>query len=166
MGQTMQPIELIDHPEGGRFREVFRSPARVSTSAGESRSALTHIYFSLRRGEVSRFHRVRSDEVWNLYQGQGLRLITWDGSHHAPLITELSLATQDFCAVVPAGHWQAAEPIGDDLLVGCTVGPGFEFADFELMDPDSKQAGWLRSVEAGMERWTGPGSASANGSRP
>ena len=72
----MQPIDLIDHPEGGRFREVFRSAARVTTGAGESRSALTHIYFELRRGEVSRFHRVRSDEVWNLYQGDGLRLIT------------------------------------------------------------------------------------------
>ena len=153
----MQPIDLIDHPEGGRFREVFRSTARVTTGAGENRSALTHIYFELRRGEVSRFHRVRSDEVWNLYQGDGLRLVTWDGTEKAPISTELSVAAQCFCSVVPAGHWQAAEPIGDGVLVGCSVGPGFEFVDFELMAPGSEEAGWLRSVEEGMGRFTGPG---------
>jgi predicted cupin superfamily sugar epimerase len=75
--EPWQPTDLIEHPEGGRFREVFRSKARVTTRRGDSRSALTHIYFSLNQGEVSRFHRVTSDEVWNLYQGTGLRLYTW-----------------------------------------------------------------------------------------
>ena len=116
---------------------------------------LIRIYFERRRGEVSRFHRVRSDEVWNLYQGDGLRLVTWDGMDAAPSTTELSVEANRFCFVVPAGSWQAAEPIGDGVLVGCSVGPGFEFGDFELMDPGSKEAGWLRSVGAGMGRFTG-----------
>ena len=66
----MKPIDLKEHPEGGRFREVFRSAKTVSTQDGITKSALTHIYFSLKPDEVSRFHKVASDEIWNLYQGQ------------------------------------------------------------------------------------------------
>ena len=76
----MKPIDLIDHPEGGRFLEVFRSDTVVTRSDGSERSALTHIYFSLDQGEISRLHRVQADEVWNLYQGTGLRLYIWDGT--------------------------------------------------------------------------------------
>ena len=119
----MKPIDLIEHPEGGRFREVFRSSTVVTTRAGETISALTHIYFSLSQGEVSRFRRVRSDEVWNLYQGSGLHLYPWDGTDCPPTCTELSPEANCFCSVVPGGTWQAAEPIGDVVLVGCTVGP-------------------------------------------
>ncbi|MBT4818727.1 MAG: hypothetical protein HN976_34620 [Lentisphaerae bacterium] len=76
----MGTLKLIDHPEGGRYHEVFRSDATVRTENGPSRSALTHIYFSLDAGERSRFHRVAGDEVWNLYEGVGIRLYLWDGS--------------------------------------------------------------------------------------
>ena len=72
----MKPVDLIEHPEGGRFREVFRSAATVTRADGDERAALTHIYFSLNGDEVSRFHKVRSDEVWNLYRGTGLYLYT------------------------------------------------------------------------------------------
>ena len=137
----MNSIDFCEHPEGGRFREVFRSTATVKTSAGQCRSALTHIYFSLKRGEVSRFHRVAADEVWNFYQGDGIRIFTWDGTHNPPSVTELSERTGEYCHVVPAGFWQAAEPIGDYVLVGCSVGPGFEFEDFEMIEPTS----WLLS---------------------
>jgi predicted cupin superfamily sugar epimerase len=139
----MKPIDLIDHPEGGRFLEVFRSEAKVTRANGESRCALTHIYFSLNEGEVSRFHKVTSDEVWNLYQGEGLYLHVWDGSDTPPEKIELSATSGAFCYVVPAGYWQAAEPIGEKVLVGCSVGPGFEFADFELIDPKSDVAKWI-----------------------
>lgn len=70
----MKPDDLIAHPEGGRFREVFRSGRIVSTQDGAKRSALTHICFSLEPGEVSRFHKVAADEIWNLYRGAGLRI--------------------------------------------------------------------------------------------
>ena len=87
----MKPVNLIEHPEGGRFREVFRSAKTVSTQDGITKSALTHIYFSLKQGEVSRFHKVTSDEIWNLYQGQGLSLYTWHGTSTPPKCITLSL---------------------------------------------------------------------------
>ncbi len=136
----MKPVDLIEHPEGGRFREVFRSAQRVSSQDGLSRTALTHIYFSLRPGEVSRFHKVDSDEVWNLYQGQGLKLYSWDGTSTPPECTVLSAENNCFCSVIPAGRWQAAEPLGGPVLVGCSVAPGFEFADFSLIDVESPEA--------------------------
>jgi predicted cupin superfamily sugar epimerase len=152
----MKLINLIEHPEGGRFCEVFRSNAKITTSNGLNRSALTHIYFSLRRGEVSRFHRVASDEVWNLYSGEGVRLYTWDGSGNRPVCTELSAQDNEFCHVITAGIWQAAEPIGESVLVGCSVGPGFEFEDFEMMSPDSDQAALLQSIDVNMSRFIVP----------
>jgi uncharacterized protein len=150
----MKPINLIEHPEGGRFLEVFRSNAVITRPDGRTRSALTHIYFSLNRGEVSRFHKVQADEVWSLYQGAGLYLYTWDGLDTPPQRHELSAASNSFCYVVPAGIWQAAEPIQDSVLVGCSVGPGFEFTDFELIDPDSDQAGTIQSQYPDLSKFT------------
>ena len=152
----MQPTDLTDHPEGGRFREVFRSAATVVSPRGDTRSALTHIYFSLNDGEVSRFHRVASDEVWNLYRGAGLRLHTWDGTDAPPVTVTLSADADRFCDVIPAGIWQAAEPLGGTVLVGCSVAPGFEFGDFELIDPASDEARRLREVDPGFGRFIEP----------
>jgi len=129
--ETYRPENLSDHPEGGRFREVFRSPVRVVRPDGAGRAALTHIYFELRPGERSRFHRVTGDEVWNLYRG-ALKLHLWDGEGE-PKTLLLSADADRFCAVVPGGVWQAAEPVDGAALVGCSVGPGFEFGDFEMM---------------------------------
>ena len=74
----MKPTDLIEHPEGGRYREVFRSAHTVSKYDGTARPALTHIYFSLNPGEISRFHKVTSDEIWNLYQGEGIHLFLYE----------------------------------------------------------------------------------------
>ncbi|WP_321495701.1 cupin domain-containing protein [uncultured Desulfobacter sp.] len=149
----LKPIDLIEHPEGGRFREVYRSGNTVFLGEGNIKSAVTHIYFSLTSGEVSRFHKVASDEIWNLYQGVGLNLYTWDGSETAPRCTELSASNNCFCHVIPAGIWQAAEAIAGDVLVGCSVAPGFEFSDFQLIDPNSKEAELLISIAPGMVRY-------------
>ncbi|RVU84670.1 cupin domain-containing protein [Leucothrix sargassi] len=147
----MKPTNLLEHPEGGRFQEVFRSAEVITRADGTSRSAITHIYFSLNQGEVSRFHKVQADEVWNFYQGTGLYLYIWDGSDSAPEKIELSAATGAFCHVVPAGYWQAAESIDGKVLVGCSVGPGFEFEDFELINPESPEG--LRASEQGMTKF-------------
>lgn len=154
--EIMKPIQLTAHPEGGRFREVFRSANTVFTKDGSARSALTHIYFSLQPGEVSRFHRVASDEIWNLYQGSGLNLYTWDGTSTPPQSITLSATNNCFCHVIPAGAWQAAEPVSDTVLVGCSVAPGFEFSDFTLMDPDSKYAELLLSISSEMAKFIPP----------
>ncbi|RLB86363.1 MAG: cupin domain-containing protein [Deltaproteobacteria bacterium] len=152
----MKPINFTEHPEGGRFREVFRSAKTISTSQGNIRSVLTHIYFSLNPDERSRFHKVSSDEVWNLYQGTGLRLYTWDGSKTPPKCITLSSSSNTFCYVIPAGIWQAAEPISDTVLVGCSVAPGFEFSDFTLIDPDSDDGKLLVSIAPEFSKFTIP----------
>ncbi len=149
----MKPVDLIEHPEGGRFREVFRSAKVVSTQDGTTRSAVTHIYFSLNPGEVSRFHKVASDEIWNLYRGAGLKLYVWDGTNTPPVCITLSPGDERYCHVVPAGAWQAAAPISDTVLVGCSVAPGFEFADFTLIDPGSEEAKLLASIAPEMAKY-------------
>ncbi|MBN2039185.1 MAG: cupin domain-containing protein [Spirochaetes bacterium] len=136
----MCPVDLEDHLEGGRFLEVFRSGTIVSKQDGTERPAMTHIYFSLNPGEVSNFHKVSSDEVWNLYQGEGVKLHIWDGRNTKPYSVTLSAENNCFCHVIPAGVWQAAEPVSDKVLVGCSVAPGFDFADFTLMNQGSEEA--------------------------
>ena len=134
----MQPGQLIDHPEGGRYREVFRSSVRVDTQRG-ARDALTHIYFSLQPGEASRLHRVAADEVWNRYRGV-VELLLWDEATATASVIELSEQSGHYCHVVPAGVWQAARARDEEALVGCSVGPGFSFDDFELVTAGSALA--------------------------
>lgn len=128
----MRPSLLQEHPEGGRFEEVFRSGVTVDAEGEGRRAAVTHIYFRLGAEDVSRFHRVTSDEIWNLYEG-ALRLYTWSGAGSAVETVVLSGETQDYCHVVRAGQWQAAEPVGGAALVGCSVAPGFDFDDFMML---------------------------------
>ena len=158
----MKPIDLIEHPEGGRFSEVFRSEVEIKTKEGLCRSALTHIYFCLGANEVSQFHRVNSDEVWNLYEGGGLHLYLWNGSSASVEQVELSAPSRAFCHVVPKGIWQAAVPINDKVLVGCSVAPGFEFADFEMMERASDEAVFLCSIYPELRKLIKPSSSSRN----
>lgn len=152
----MKPTDLIDHPEGGRFKEVFRSNQAVTNQEGSIRSAATHIYFSLNQGEVSRVHKVAADEIWNLYQGEGLYLYVWDGSQNAPEQIILSAEQNNYCHVVPANYWQAAIPISGKVLVGFTVAPGFEYVDFELIDPESEQGKLLISLSSKLLKFICP----------
>ena len=146
----MKPENLEKHPEGGKFKEVFRSEKPVVTADGKERSALTHINFELDEGEVSRFHRVTSDEIWNLYEGEGVLLFLWDDVAGTLETIELSAKNREFCLVVKAGVWQAAKPLKGKVLVGCSVGPGFEFEDFELIDPESDIARRILSTDAAL----------------
>jgi predicted cupin superfamily sugar epimerase len=127
-------LELKPHPEGGHYRETFRD---VRTDAhGRSRS--TAIYYLLRRGERSNWHRIDAVEIWHYYSGAALTLRIANegcGPHTVTLGPDVT-AGQRPQAIVPAGAWQAAESTGDWTLVGCTVAPGFEFASFELAKAD------------------------------
>ena len=126
-------LGLMPHPEGGYFGELFRSSAKVSPADGRgARSALTTIYFLLTGDMRSRWHRVRSDEVWHFYEGAPLDL--WVASPEADTIDchrlgPLDGAQRPVCTV-PAGWWQAARSTGSYTLLGCTVGPGFDYSDF------------------------------------
>ena len=137
-------LGLQAHPEGGWFREVYRAPLEVvSPVVAQPRSALTHIYFMLQQGQVSRFHKVAHDEIWNHYQGGPLRLMLFDGRH----LDAVTLGQEHFSAVVPGGVWQAAEPLEGYALAGCSVAPGFDFQDFTFLDEDTKKAlsPWLNA---------------------
>ena len=130
-------LALTPHPEGGHFAEIYRSSSRVQPADGRpARPALTTIYFLLVAGEVSRWHCVASDEVWHHYEGDSLELLSADARFES--ITRRVLGPVDGAArpvhVVPAGEWQAARTAGAYTLVGCTVGPGFDFSDFEMLD--------------------------------
>jgi predicted cupin superfamily sugar epimerase len=128
-------LELIPHPEGGYYGELYRSSAVVQPSDGRGpRPALTTIYFLLTGDTVSRWHRVLSDEVWHFYEGAPLNL--WLGSPELDLVEQHEIGPLDGnrrpVETVPGGWWQAARSTGSYTLVGCTVGPGFDFADFVL----------------------------------
>lgn len=136
----IQSLDLKPHPEGGFFREVFRSQSSLVQPDDDrpSRSALTLIYFLLPRSAVSRWHRVRSDEAWIHVEGAPLRLHLQDPSTQTFKHLTLGAPADDLPAlhVVPSNHWQAAEPLGDYSLVSCAVAPGFEFADFTMGSDD------------------------------
>ncbi|HEU0158503.1 MAG TPA: cupin domain-containing protein [Hyphomicrobiaceae bacterium] len=126
-------LGLAPHPEHGHYRETFRDAATV----GEGRAASTAIYFLLREGERSRWHRVDAAEVWHWYAGAPLLLRIAAARERASLRLGSDLAAGERPqAVVPAGAWQSAESCGAWTLVGCTVAPGFEFAGFELAPDD------------------------------
>ncbi len=107
-------------------------------------------------GEISHFHKVASDEVWNLYQGIGLNLYVWDGTRLPPQRISLSADNNCFCYVIHAGIWQAAEATSEKVLMGCSVAPGFEFSDFLLMNRNSEEAKRLVSVAPEMTKYVAP----------
>jgi predicted cupin superfamily sugar epimerase len=125
-------LGLEPHPEGGHYRETFRDAAQV---AGE-RAASTAIYFLLRTGELSRWHRVDAAEVWHWYAGAPLVLAIADahGRREERLGADLAAGERPQ-AVVPAHAWQQAASLGAWTLCGCTVAPGFAFAGFEMAPP-------------------------------
>jgi uncharacterized protein len=139
--RIVERFALVPHPEGGHFREVYRSAMTIDHPGVPSgnpaeRSAGTLIYFLLAGEEFSAFHRVRfSDEIWHLYAGGPLEIFVIDA--HGRL--ERRVLTTDLDAgepttVIPADHWQAARvaPGGAWALGGCSVSPGFEYDDFEM----------------------------------
>lgn len=125
-------LGLRPHPEGGHFVETFRD---VPGPDGRARS--TAIYFLLRRGERSHWHRVDAVEIWHFHAGAPLRLgiAPPSGAPAWHILGTQIAAGQRPQLVVPQGHWQSAESTGDYTLVGCTVAPGFEFSSFDLAPP-------------------------------
>ena len=137
----IEKLSLTPHPEGGYYREIYRAPESVLKEAlperfEGSRPFSTSIFFLLKSGQVSRLHRLKSDEIWHFYEGcpVQIHLIHQDGRYSEIKLGRNSNADQVFQAVIPAGTWFGAEVLAAEgyALVGCTVAPGFNFADFEL----------------------------------
>jgi predicted cupin superfamily sugar epimerase len=138
-------LGLVKHPEGGWYRETYRSEEVFSATAlsgrfsGE-RSVSTAIYFLLQAGDISALHRIASDEIWHFYTGETLtvHVITPQGEYSSHKLGSDIAASESFQCVVPACCWFGAEVTGDNFaLVGCTVAPGFDFADFEMGNRES-----------------------------
>jgi predicted cupin superfamily sugar epimerase len=145
--QLIEQLQLQPHPEGGWYREVFRSQTQVMPQDGRpARSALTSIYFLLETTQQSRWHRVLSDEVWVHLEGAPLDLWTWDAAW--PVVQRSAGPRQCTATasqhVVAAGLWQAARPQASTAaaytLAACMVGPGFDFSDFRMMAPGGSEA--------------------------
>jgi uncharacterized protein len=141
-------LGLQAHPEGGYFAEVYRSPEQIPAEALPARyqgprSFGTSIYFLLKQDGFSAFHRISSDEGWHYYAGNSpiwLYVIAPDGTLTEHVLGPDIVNGQTFQVVVPAQHWFAAhvaEAPDAYGLVGCTVQPGFDFADFELADREA-----------------------------
>ncbi|CAA6803251.1 MAG: FIG018171: hypothetical protein of Cupin superfamily [uncultured Thiotrichaceae bacterium] len=140
----IQQLELLPHPEGGFFKEVYRATEAIPQKAlperftGE-RNFSTSIYFLLTADTFSAFHRIKQDELWHFYDGTPLTLhrMTTEGEYLSHQLGRNPFNNESLQLVVPAGDWFAASVTdqtksGDFSLVGCTVSPGFDFADFEM----------------------------------
>lgn len=133
--QVIRLLNLAPHPEGGHYRETFRDAGQDM----DGRALSTAIYFLLAAGEVSDWHRIDSAEVWHFYAGAPLVItLTPDGhdasAHHLGPVLATGQRPQ---IIVPRGAWQTATTLGNWTLAGCTVAPGFSFANFEMAP-----AGW------------------------
>ncbi len=130
-------LGLQAHPEGGWYREIHRS-----TAADGGRSPVTSIYYLLKQGERSHWHRVDAVEIWNWHAGAALELsISPDGRAIERHVLGMTLSDGARPQVIVPEHaWQSARSLGAFTLIGCTVAPGFEFAGFELAPPGWRPA--------------------------
>lgn len=140
--ELVRRFNMTPHPEGGFYRETYRSAGSIPATAlpgfpGE-RSYSTAILFLLRQGDVSHLHRIRQDEIWHFYLGGPLRLamLSPEGVWSEIILGGEVMNGQQLQYAVPAGYWFGATPAEGSAfcLVGCTVAPGFDFADFEMAE--------------------------------
>jgi len=136
----IEQLGLTEHPEGGYFRETYRSdevlqPGQLPNRYQAQRNIGTSIYFLLTREKVSNFHRLNSDEIWHFHTGGAARIhfISPQGQYSFQDIGSNLDKQQAFQVCISRHSWFAAEVIEEEfILVGCTVSPGFDFVDFEL----------------------------------
>lgn len=139
----VEKLKMQSHPEGGFFAETYRSTEKIDNNSlpkrfSGDRNFSTGIYFLLESHHFSAFHRIQSDEMWHFYAGDALNVYYIDNVGNMQII-KLGNNPENgevFQAVVPAGVWFGSKPAVENSysLVGCTVAPGFDFADFEMPD--------------------------------
>jgi uncharacterized protein len=150
--EIIDSLGLEPHPEGGYYKEIYRSEQEVESPALRgTRNAITNIYFMLTQGQVSRFHKVSHDEIWHFLEGDTLELIelkrdTLEVNHE---VLGAKTGKPHYQHTIKAENWQAARCMGSYSLVGCTVAPGFDFKDFIFLSqyPDVLQKVMLEKSE-------------------
>jgi predicted cupin superfamily sugar epimerase len=138
--QIKDVLNMQPHPEGGFYCEQYRANYQIPSPVhGKPRSTLTHVYFLLTESDVSRWHKVVHDEIWNIYEGDPLRILTLnDDGIDDSIIGDIGRnVASDYYKIVLGGDYQAAETTGLYTLLGCTVAPGFDFEDFSYIEDDS-----------------------------
>jgi uncharacterized protein len=164
MTKSSRPTELIEllkltpHPEGGYYNEVHRAKHAIDPADGRSlRSALTVIYFLLHGGEISLWHRVRSDESWQFIEGDPLEL--YDAGPGFDSVDRIRLAPLGPDSrplhVVKADHWQAARTTGEYTLISCAVGPGFDYEDLTMLHDLPDHAEMVREKHPTLAEFIG-----------
>lgn len=142
----IEKLKMDPHPEGGYFKEVYRADEQykgeyLPERFGGDRSHGTSIYFLLVGEQVSKFHRIKSDEIWHFYEGSPVKIysITPNGNLNEVVVGRDPDKGESLQAVINKGDWFGAEVLDKNSysLCGCTVAPGFHFEDFELADRDS-----------------------------
>ena len=154
--QLIDLLQLTPHPEGGFFKETYRSADTVKSSqTGHLRSAVTDIYFLLTKGQKSRLHRVLHDELWHFFEGAPLRLLDVHAesreSHIIMLGDESDTPVYQYC--IRGGNWQAAVSTGEYSLMGCTVAPGFDFNDFKFLSDDTEACDRILDLYPDLINW-------------
>ncbi|HMB63863.1 MAG TPA: cupin domain-containing protein [Eudoraea sp.] len=143
--EIIRDLNLEPHPEGGYFRETYRSMGEISSEHlgpdfSGNRNFSTCIFFLLTTEMFSAFHRIRQDEIWHFYKGRPIRLhmITAEGEYSNVLVGNQLDKGEMPQFTVPGRVWFSAETIGENgySLAGCTVSPGFDFNDFEMADQE------------------------------
>jgi len=141
--KLIQQFSLLPHPEGGWYKQTYKSNEKIAAAAlperfRDERSFSTAIYFLLEKGNFSAFHRIKSDECWHFYTGDPLDVyvLQQDGNLEIVHLGNNISKGLMFQYVVPADCWFASRPAPGSsfCFAGCTVAPGFDFADFELAD--------------------------------
>ena len=139
--EIINTFELIEHPEGGYYKETYRSNGiiqngHLSSDFEGDRNYATSIYFLLTSDKFSAFHKINQDEIWHFYKGSTLKLhmISPNGDYSFVMIGNNLEQNEQPQFVVPAGYWFAAEVLKENsyAFTGCTVAPGFDFRDFVL----------------------------------
>jgi uncharacterized protein len=152
----VQHLNLIPHPEGGFFREIYRSSISVEKKMlplgyKDSRRLATSIYYLLRSEDISHFHRLRSDELWYYHFGSGVRIVIIDQEGHkqTKLLGPKIEKAEHMQVLIPAGTIFGAEVIDSDSfsLIGCAVTPGFEFEDFEMFNKEDLLQAYPKQAE-------------------
>ncbi len=144
--ELIAKLGLEPHQEGGWFRQVYKSATAVQAPQGR-RSAVTAIYYLLEHERASPWHVVQSDEIWHFYHGASADVFGYDPAARKLTRHRLTAVTGDGVqiAVIPAGSWQAAHCLGEYVLVGCTVSPGYEDQDFR----------WVRELPGHKDHFNG-----------
>lgn len=155
VNSLVEDLKLFPHPEGGFYREMYRSPTIVNADGLLQKSAYTSIYYLLSGNDFSSWHRIRSDETWYFHSGCDVIIYSFNENKALQTI-QLGLDSKCLQATIPAHTWFAAKPLEETsfCLVSCAVAPGFEFADLELGKRDSllsefgNSSGNIKAIEA------------------